>query len=199
MTHVFLSHSSADAAGAKAVARLLQNASLPGLARPRPTHTRRSMATRTRSRAQGLDPLCSIGRPDRRAAVGGSGGSLRGRRTRWTRIIGSFPCSVPGRRKTGCRRFSSSINTCGSNGANPTPVLSRTWLRQSCGRRRNASASSRLARRPFAVLNIRNRGFTPFFGRDREVDELLERLSNTRFLLLVGTLVRASPRWYGPA
>lgn len=29
MTHLFLSHSSADAAGAKAVAKLLRNASLP--------------------------------------------------------------------------------------------------------------------------------------------------------------------------
>src|ERR1022692_4101761 len=187
MTQVFLSHSSADAASAKAVARLLRNASLPVWL--------------------DLDQLTTgdLWQPALEAALKAS--------THFVVLVGATGVQRWVDREV---RYAVDRNTTDSNyrvipllgpGANEDalpPFLKQHQYLQFDWREPDGGAIQHVAaailRAPAERISVLPPGTSPFrglltfetedsllfFGRDREVDELLDRLSNTRFLPVVG-------------
>jgi formylglycine-generating enzyme required for sulfatase activity len=187
MTQVFLSHSSADAAGAKAVARLLRNASLPVWL--------------------DLDQLTpgDLWQPALEAALKAS--------THFVVLVGATGVQRWVDREV---RYAVDRNTADPNyrvipllgpGANEDALppflkqhqyLRLDWREPDAGAIQHVAAA--ILRAPAERISVLPPGKSPFrglltfetedsllfFGRDREVDELLERLSNTRFLPVVG-------------
>ena len=187
MMQVFLSHSSADAAVAKAVARLLRNASLPvwlDLDEIRPGDQ---------------------WQPALEAALKAS--------THFVVLVGANGVQRWVDREV---RYAVDRNTTDSNyrvipllgpganeGALPPFLKQHQYLRLDC-REPDAGAIQHVAaailRAPAERISVLPPGKSPFrglltfeaedsllfFGRDREVDELLERLSNAPFLPVVG-------------
>lgn len=187
MSHIFLSHSPADAAGAKPVARLLRNAGLPVWL--------------------DLDQITpgELWQPALEAALEGSTHFvvLAGETGVQQWVDREVRYAVDRNTKDPSYRVIPLLGPGAREGALPPFLQQHQYLRLDW-REPDAAAIQKVAATilqapaerigvlppdtsPFrGLLTFEAEDALLFFGRDREVDELLERLSKTRFLPIVG-------------